>query len=158
MNACPAEPGETWRPTDKTRRRGGVAGGPWPSPANRNERPANQLTSAPRYCNLCRGRCSHRPGDLAAAQTSRAGQIPPLRINFMFWANRESRRAPDGRRAGRPHPADPCGGANIPILKSPRCGGRERPPYETGGNRAANRKSAAAQGVCGRAMALPCKP
>ena len=68
----------------------------------------------------------------------------------MFWAIGDSRSAPDGRRAGRPHPADPCGGANIPILKSPRCGGRERPPYETGGNRAANREITAAQGPRGR--------
>ena len=28
-----------------------------------------------------------------------------------------------------PHPAAPRGGGNVPILKLPRCGGRERPPY-----------------------------
>ena len=31
-----------------------------------------------------------------------------------------------------PHPAAPRGGGNVPILKLPRCGGRERPPYRAG--------------------------
>ena len=39
---------------------------------------------------------------------------------------------PGGRRAGCPHPAGPCGGARPRFLKSPRCGGRERPPYGAG--------------------------
>ena len=31
------------------------------------------MTVAPHDCNLCRGRCSHRPGNLVAAKTLRAG-------------------------------------------------------------------------------------
>ena len=42
-----------------------------------NARP-NGMTAAPRYCNLCRGRCLHRPGNFAAAQGS-AGGISGLR-------------------------------------------------------------------------------
>ena len=67
----------------------------------------------------------------------------------MFWANRDGRRHPGGRRAGCPHPAGPCGGADVPILKLPRCGGRERPPYGAGANAAADREIAAAQGPAG---------
>ena len=67
----------------------------------------------------------------------------------MFWTNRNGRRHPDDRRAGCPHPAGPCGGANAPVLKLPRCGGRERPPYGAGENAAANRKIAAAQTPAG---------
>ena len=50
---------------------GAPAGGPWPSPTNRDGRPAKR-TAAPRYCNLCRGRCLHRPGNLAPPPTPRA--------------------------------------------------------------------------------------
>ena len=56
-----------------------------------------------------------------------------------------SRNHPDVRRAGCPHPAGPCGGARSRFLKSPRCGGRERPPYRTGENIETNRENAAAQ-------------
>ena len=56
-----------------------------------------------------------------------------------------SRNHPGGRRAGCPHPAGPCGGARSRFLKSPRCGGRERPPYRTGENIETNRENAAAQ-------------
>ena len=60
-----------------------------------------------------------------------------------------SRNHPDGRRAGCPHPAGPCGGARSRFLKSPRCGGRERPPYRTGENIETNRENAAAQTSAG---------
>ena len=60
-----------------------------------------------------------------------------------------SRNHPDGRRAGCPHPAGPCGGARSRFLKSPRCGGRERPPYRTGENIETNRENAAAQTPAG---------
>ena len=56
-----------------------------------------------------------------------------------------SRNHPDVRRAGCPHPAGPCGGARSRFLKSPRCGGRERPPYRTGENIETNRENAAAR-------------
>ncbi len=45
-----------------------------------------------------------------------------------------------------PHPAGPCGGARSRFLKSPRCGGRERPPYGTGKNTATTRQGASPQG------------
>ena len=63
------------------------------------------------------------------------------------WARGQpdSRNHPDGRRAGCPHPAGPCGGARSRFLKSPRCGGRERPPYRTGENIETNRENAAAR-------------
>ena len=44
-----------------------------------------------------------------------------------------------------PHPAAPRGGGNVPILKLPRCGGRERPPYRARETAATNREIAAAQ-------------
>ena len=62
-------------------------------------------------------------------------------------------RAAVGRDA--PHPAGPCGGADVPILKLPRCGGRERPPYGAGANAAADRKIAAGVGFCGRGHGPP---
>ena len=43
----------------------------------------------------------------------------------------------------------PRGGADVPILKFPRCGGRERPPYGAGENAAANREIAAARTPAG---------
>ena len=43
-----------------------------------------------------------------------------------------------------PHPAGPHGGANVPILKLPQCGGRERPPYRARETAATNREIAAA--------------
>ena len=55
------------------------------------------------------------PGTLRQRKHPRAGSIPPLRINFMFWANRGGRvvktngcRFPGGRRAGCPIPPDPA--------------------------------------------------
>ena len=86
--------------------------------------------------NLCRGRCSHRPADLAPPRTPAGGisglrarrcaavwppkracgrsKSRPLRTNFMFWANRDSLNHAGGRRAGCPPPAGPCGGTNTP--------------------------------------------
>ena len=52
------------------------------------------------------------PGTLWQRKRLRAGSIPPLRIDFMFWANRDGRRHPDDRRAGCPHPAAPRGNIN----------------------------------------------
>ena len=45
-----------------------------------------------------------------------------------------------------PHPAGPCGGARSRFLKSPRCGGRERPPYGTRKNTATTRQGVPPQG------------
>ena len=102
--------------------------------------------------NLCRGRCLNRPGDLALPQGPREGYD-------QRWVCGQpgSRNHPDGRRAGCPHPAGPCGGARSRFLKSPRCGGRERPPYGTGKTRRLPGK-ACRRKVRGRAMALPYKP
>ena len=47
---------------------------------------------------------------------SREGHGPPLRINFVFRAKPDKRSHPGDRRAGCPHPAGPCGGANVSIL------------------------------------------
>ena len=98
---------------------------------------------------LCRGRCSHRPGDPALPQGPREGHGPPLQTFRTRPAKPDSRNHPDGRRAGCPHPAGPCGGARSRFLKSPRCGGRERPPYRTGENIETNRENAAAQTPAG---------
>ena len=95
--------------------------------------------------NLCRGRCLHRPGDLAPPQGPREGHGPPLQTFRAQPAKPDSRKHPGGRRAGCPHPAGPRGGARSRFLKSPRCGGRERPPYRTGENIETNRENAAAQ-------------
>ena len=45
-----------------------------------------------------------------------------------------------------PHPAGPRGGARSRFSKSPRCGGRVRPPYGTGKNTATTRQGASPQG------------
>ena len=87
---------------------------------------------SPRCCNLCRGRCSHRPGVLAGGAGFAGGPWPSPTNRGKRSAKREGGGHPGGRRAGCPHPAGPCGGANAPILKLPRCGGRERPPYGAG--------------------------
>ena len=57
-----------------------------------------------------------------------------------------------------PIPPNPAGGMDVPILKLPWCGGRERPPYGAGANAAADREIAAAQGFARGAMALPYEP
>ena len=96
-------------------------------------RPAagTQPTGKPRprtIANLCRGRCSHRPGDLAAAWGFAGGPWPSPANRGKRPAKRGGHDLPGKRRAGCPHPAGPCGGTNATVLKSPRCGGRERPP------------------------------
>ena len=48
-----------------------------------------------------------------------------------------------------PHPAGPRGGGNVPILKLPRRGGRERPPYRARETAATNREIAAARAPAG---------
>ena len=48
-----------------------------------------------------------------------------------------------------PHPAAPRGGGNVPILKLPRRGGRERPPYRARETAATNREIAAARAPAG---------
>ena len=129
--------------------------------------------AAPRYCNLCRGRCSHRPGEprgVAGApgrdlrpksrrcaavglRNAPAGAVNPAPTNLPKRPVKpDGRGRPGGRRAGCPHPAGPCGGARSRFLKSPRCGGRERPPYGAGKNMVDDRQSAAA------ARAGPPKP
>ena len=59
--------------------------------------------------NLCRGRCLHRPGDLAPPQGPREGHGPPLQTFRTRPAKPDSRNHPGGRRAGCPHPAGLCG-------------------------------------------------
>ena len=81
--------------------------------------------------NPCRGRCLHRPGNPAAAQTPAGGINPAPTAHGQRSANRNGRDCPGERRAGCPHPAGPGAAVNTPILELPRCGGRERPPYGT---------------------------
>ena len=141
--------GKTWWQTGKAwQRKAPREGHGPPLQTTANARP-NGMAAAPRYCNLCRGRCSHRPGDLAAARGSSGGINPAPTNKFCVLANRDGRNHPDDRRAGCPHPAGPCGGANAPVLKLPRCGGRERPPYGAGRNMVAGRQSVATQGPAG---------
>ena len=58
--------------------------------------------------NLCRGRCSHRPGDPAAPQTPAGGINPSPTNHGKRPAKRDSHTPPGGRRAGCPHPAGPA--------------------------------------------------
>ena len=91
----------------------------------------------------------HRPGN---GQMGR--EIPPLRINFMFWANRGGRavktngcRFPGGRRAGCPHPAAPRGGATPAGGYGIRPYDRRRARGQTG-NRGANGIANLCRGRC----------
>ena len=68
------------------------------------------------------------------------------------------RHPPGGRRVGCPHPAGPCGGANVSILKAPWCGGRERPPYKFGKTRRPPRRIHAAARFPGRIWNPPLQP
>ena len=128
------------------------------------------------------------PGTLRRRKVPRAGSIPPLRIDFMFWANRGGRavktngcRFPGGRRAGCPHPAAPCGGANThgriwnpPLRPTARCAANGKPaaartptggpwPSPTNrGGRLTNRETANPRGVAnfcrGRCLHRPGNP
>ena len=97
---------------------------------------AGKATALPRGPRQGRpGRCSHRPGGVRGGVVVREGHAPPLHAVRERPAKRDCRGRPGERRAGCPHPAGPRGGANVPILNPPRCGGRERPPYGPGETR-----------------------
>ena len=116
----------------------------------RRERPRADMESAPTangkrrgqpgknnlrvIANLCRGRCSHRPGNPAAAQGSAGGINPAPTVHGQRPANRNGRVYPGGRRAGCPHPAGLCAGANAR-------GRIWNPPLQPTENAAANRES-----------------
>ena len=68
----------------------------------------------------------------AAAHGFAGGPWPSPTNHGKRPAKRDGHNHPGGRRAGCPHPAGPCRAANPPFLNSPRCGGRECPPYGTG--------------------------
>ena len=79
--------------------------------------------------NLCRGRCSHRPGDPALPQVSAGGVNPSPTTNGGPAAKPDSRNQPDGRRAGCPHPAGTRAAANTygriwnpPLRNGKACG------------------------------------
>ena len=111
----------------------GSAGGPWPSPTTgRSPRPTGKRHSHV-ITNLCRGRCSHRPGNPAAARTPAGGINPAPTVHGQRPANRNGRGRPGGRRAGCPIPPDPAaartsaGGYGIPPYsqrKMPRSTGK----------------------------------
>ena len=92
----------------------------WNPPLRPTEGPwSNGKPCANGIANLCRGRCSHRPGNPAAVRTPAGGINPAPTNNFYVWANRGGRavktnggRFPGGRRAGCPHPAAPRGNIN----------------------------------------------
>ena len=58
--------------------------------------------------NLCRGRCSHRPGNPAAPEGPREGHGPPLQTFRNAPPNRNGCDHPGVRRAGCPIPPDPA--------------------------------------------------
>ena len=62
--------------------------------------------------NLCRGRCLHRPGSPAAAQTPAGGPWPSPTNHGKRPTKRDGHNPPGGRRAGCPHPAEPRPAAN----------------------------------------------
>ena len=85
--------------------------------------------------NLCRGRCSHRPGGTYAARTPAGGINPAPTNKFAFWTNRDGPAHPGGRRAGCPHPAAPL------RRREPPRADMESAPTTNGGH-AANRETA----------------
>ena len=85
--------------------------------------------------NLCRGRCSHRPGNPAAAQGSAGGINPAPTVHGQRPANRNGRDCPGGRRAGCPIPPDPA------AVRTPAGGWIWNPPLQPTENAAANRES-----------------
>ena len=90
-------------------------GGPWPSPTNRGKRrgqPGNHKLH--NTANLCRGRCSHRPADLAPPRTP-AGGINPAPTN-KFYTLDQKPQSP----ALRPEipPAEPRAAANRADMES----------------------------------------
>ena len=116
--------------------------------------------------NLCRGRCSHRPGNPAAARTPAGGINPAPTVHGQRPANRNGRGRPGGRRAGCPIPPDPAaartsaGGYGIPPYsqrKMPRSTGKRHSHVITNlcrgrcshrpGNPAAARTSAGGYGI-----------
>ena len=136
------------------------AGGINPAPTADGGSAANRENHSPRVItNLCRGRCSHRPGDPAAPQTPAGGINPSPTNHGKRPAKRDSHTPPGGRRAGCPHPAGPAppqtpaGGINPsptnhgkrPAKRdghNPPGGRRAGCPHPAGPRRAAN--------TCGR--------
>ena len=106
------------------------AGGINPAPTADGGSAANRENHSPRVItNLCRGRCSHRPGDPAAPQTPAGGINPSPTNHGKRPAKRDSHTPPGGRRAGCPHPAGPRRAANTcgriwnpPLRWVPRIG------------------------------------
>ena len=85
------------------------AGGINPAPTADGGSAANRENHSPRVItNLCRGRCSHRPGSPAAAQTPAGGPWPSPTNHGKRPTKRDGHNPPGGRRAGCPHPAGPA--------------------------------------------------
>ena len=109
-----------------------IPGGYRIRPYGRRQGPATKRESVTlRSRNPCRGRCLHRPGSLATSRGLREGHGPPLQAMANVWPGGKAAalRANVGRDAlippglrRREHPG----------FESPRCGGRERPPYGAG--------------------------
>ena len=100
----PAGPAASHGPAERSR----------PFPTNGAGRAANRENHGPySTTNLCRGRCLHRPGDPAATRTSAGGACPSPTNHGKRPTKRDGPDHPGNRRAGCPHPAGPCGGANI---------------------------------------------
>ena len=109
----------------------GSAGGPWPSPTNHGKRPTKR--DGPDHPGNRRAGCPHPAGPCGDANVRGLIWNPPLRINFMFRANRMAVASVPARRGG-PWPSR--GGSRrgkAPSFKLPMCGGRERPPYRMRG-------------------------
>ena len=97
--------------------------------------------------NPCRGRFYIGP---VCGGANTPGRIwnPPLHGFFQCCSqpgNHDPRVTANLCRGRCLHRPAPRGGANVPILKLPRCGGRERPPYRARETAATNREIAAAQ-------------
>ena len=95
--------------------------------------------------NPCRGRFYIGPVCDAANARGRIWN-PPLQWFFQCCSqpgNHDPRVTANLCRGRCLHRPAPRGGANVPILKLPRCGGRERPPYRARETAATNRMESA---------------
>ena len=101
--------------------RNAPAGGINPAPTNKFYVLGQPGTCEPgNVANLCRGRCLHRPADLAPPRTP-AGGINPAPTNRGKARSQPGKREPGNaanRCRGRFHIGPVCGGTNTPVYRS----------------------------------------
>ena len=116
VNARPTERGKCGGQPEKNALSARLAPGGYgirPYGRRRIPRPTGKPRSR-RTANLCRGRCLHRPADPASPQGPGRDKSRPYKPSEMPRQTGTGCNHPGDRRAGCPHPAAPCGGANAP--------------------------------------------